>query len=169
MILREAHEEAPARVEANLLQEFRKHNAAATRLRMRGRLAALGAAAAVLLTIGVSLRHGAKFHRAPVSQSSPGGGGEVAADRTVPVDAAANLASATATATAFVSLPYATDPATLEEGSVVRVLLSRSALASMGLPVSDAGASERIPADIVLSEDGAPQAIRLVSQTTLDD
>jgi hypothetical protein len=71
-------------------------------------------------------------------------------------------------ATGFVSLPYAADPATLEDGAVVRVVLSRSALASLGLPVADVGASEQVPADIVLSEDGAPQAIRLVSQASLE-
>jgi hypothetical protein len=32
------------------------------------------------------------------------------------------------------------------------------------LPVTDIGASDRIPADIVVSEDGAPQAIRLVAR-----
>ena len=38
----------------------------------------------------------------------------------------------------------------------------------LGLPVTDVGSMDRIPADIVLSEDGVPQAIRLVSQATID-
>ena len=64
----------------------------------------------------------------------------------------------------FVSLPYADDPATLEGGAVVRVVLSGSALASLGMPVPDLELTDQIPADILLSEDGAPQAVRLVSQ-----
>jgi hypothetical protein len=48
------------------------------------------------------------------------------------------------------------------------VILSRPALASLGLPVSDIGTGDRIPADIVMSEDGAPQAIRLVAQSDMD-
>jgi hypothetical protein len=71
-------------------------------------------------------------------------------------------------ATNFVSLPYADDPGTLEGGTVVRVTLSRDALASFGMPVADWNANERIPADIALSVDGVPQAIRLVSDENLD-
>jgi hypothetical protein len=38
----------------------------------------------------------------------------------------------------------------------------------MGMPVTDAGSFDRIPADIMLSEDGAPQAIRLVSTASFE-
>jgi len=48
------------------------------------------------------------------------------------------------------------------------VVLSRAALASLGVPVVDVSAGEQIPADIVLSEDGAPQAVRLVSEASLN-
>ncbi|MFZ3201561.1 MAG: hypothetical protein WA175_10475, partial [Candidatus Acidiferrales bacterium] len=71
-------------------------------------------------------------------------------------------------ATAFVSLPYADDSAMADGGTVVRVVLSRSALASLGVPVADAGNTNPIPADIVVSEDGTPQAIRLVSQASVN-
>ena len=72
-------------------------------------------------------------------------------------------------ATAFVPLPYADDPTAVDGGTVVRVILSRPALASLGLPVADMGATDQIPADLVLSEDGSPQAIRLVSQSQIDE
>jgi hypothetical protein len=71
-------------------------------------------------------------------------------------------------ATSFVSLPYADDPATLDGATVVRVMVSRSMLASFGMPVAELGATERIPADIALSEDGVPQAIRLVADANAD-
>jgi hypothetical protein len=54
----------------------------------------------------------------------------------------------------------------MEGAAVVRVALSRSALASLGVPVADATDTSEIPADLIVSVDGTPQAIRLVSQTT---
>lgn len=163
---RDAFLQASPRIEANLLKEFRQQNAAVARQKMRGRLAAISVAAAILLGLGLSLHHGS----APGAQAGPNSGtSEVnATAQTEPVEVADNRMLESQDATGFVSLPYAADPATLEDGAVVRVVLSRSALASLGLPVADVGASEQVPADIVLSEDGAPQAIRLVSQASLE-
>jgi hypothetical protein len=76
---------------------------------------------------------------------------------------AANDADATEYATAFVPLPYADDPSALEGGSVVRVTLARSVLESYGLPAEGLGAGDRVTADMIVSEDGTPQAIRLVA------
>jgi hypothetical protein len=164
--------EAPPRVEAALLQEFRRHQMEASRKSIPWRLAALGAAAAVLLAFGLLLRREVN----PVHRGSSTA--QIALSKAV-LPTAAPDASAGETdqnqnddseyATAYVPLPGASDPATLEGGSIVRVVLSRSALLSLGLPVTDAGAGDRIPADLVLSEDGAPQAIRLVSQTDNDE
>jgi hypothetical protein len=66
-------------------------------------------------------------------------------------------------ATAYVPLPYADDPSALEGGAVVRVTLARSALEAYGLPVDGLEAGDRVTADMIVSEDGTPQAIRLVS------
>jgi hypothetical protein len=52
----------------------------------------------------------------------------------------------------------------VEDDAVVRVVLSRSALASLGLPVAETDGGETVSADLRVSEDGTPQAIRLVSQ-----
>jgi hypothetical protein len=157
--------QAPPRIEANLLKAFRQQKAAASRTKMRGGIAALGAAAAILLALGVSLRHGVVVGVRPASGT--GAAQAVAASQSEPLEVAANISDSQDT-TGFVALPYAADPATLEHGAVVRVVLSRSALASLGLPVADVGSTEQVPADIVLSEDGAPQAIRLVSQASLN-
>jgi hypothetical protein len=172
-----AHEgnlQAPARVETALLQEFRAQKAARSSKKGNWRLAALATAAAVLLALGFSLRHvslqdasaklasgaGHSALNANAQQSSAEANNEA-------TEVAENVSTDTQDATGFVSLPYATDPGTLEGGTVVRVELTRAALVSMGLPVADAGSLDRIPADIMLSEDGAPQAIRLVSSTNL--
>ncbi len=64
----------------------------------------------------------------------------------------------------FVPVPYAEDPAALEGGAIVRVTLPRSALASFGLPITESDGADRVSADLIVSQDGTPQAIRLVSQ-----
>ena len=67
-------------------------------------------------------------------------------------------------ATAYVPLPYSYDPSAMEGGTVVRVVLPRAALVSYGLPIEGMGVSDQVTADMVVSEDGTPQAIRLVTQ-----
>jgi hypothetical protein len=47
---------------------------------------------------------------------------------------------------------------------VVRVTLARSALESYGLAAEGMAAGDRVTADMIVSEDGRPQAIRLVAQ-----
>ena len=64
----------------------------------------------------------------------------------------------------FTALPYADDPSMVEGGAVVRVVLSRAALASLGVSTDGIENAEQIPADLVVSPDGTPEAIRLVSQ-----
>jgi hypothetical protein len=55
------------------------------------------------------------------------------------------------------------DPATaVESGTVVRVKLSRSALMSLGVPVSAERSDDLVKAEVVLGDDGVARAIRLV-------
>lgn len=163
-------ERASVRVEAALLAEFRRQHAQAAHPPRNFHLrTALAMAAALLLAIGITVPFWMS-HRSPAKGSpvaivapnapNPANANEVAGDN--------SLSSDSEYTTDFVSLPYADDPGTLEGGTVVRVTLSRSALASFGLPVAGLGYSDRIPADIALSEDGVPQAIRLVADANLD-
>jgi hypothetical protein len=140
----DANREAPPRVEAAVLQRFRQEKRFAARRRLQWQFSILGAAAAALLALGLALHHGFLPGLGPAPSSSA-------------VDESDNAA-------AFTPLPYADDPATINEGAVVRVVLSSSALASLGVPVTNLADTDRIPADLVVSADGTPQAIRLVSQ-----
>jgi len=162
---RSANLEAPPRVESAVLAEFRQQKATLRQRKMRLRIAVLATAAAVLLTLGVSLHYREKLivsaPPAHASVASSAAGQEI-------TEVADNQSADQENATDFVPLPSATDPGTLDGGAVVRVLLSRTALASLGLPVANMGAAEQVPADILLSEDGSPQAIRLVSQEQVD-
>jgi hypothetical protein len=162
---RSANLQAPQRVESSVLAEFRRQKVTLARGKMRLRIVALATAAAVLLTLGLSLHYRDKSNVSTPSANARTADSTGAQEGTAVAD---NQSADLENATDFVPLPSATDPETLEGGAVVRVLLSRTALASLGLPVVNVGAAEQVPADIVLSEDGAPQAIRLVSQEQMD-
>jgi hypothetical protein len=181
---RDADWQAPARVEAALLREFRGSREIPSRRAVRWQFAA-AAAAVILLAVGISFRQG--FMSQPATERDTGpavnsvqSGPAVTAPADVPVShSSANAANNSSKAPtpgnstqiagaqperAFMVLPYADDPEMLEGGAIVRVNLSRAALASFGLPVSEVGESEQIPAEVVVSADGTPEAVRLVSQ-----
>jgi len=170
-----ASQQAPAKIESLLLEDFRQRNAISARSEMPWRrVAALATAAALFLALGVSLYRTRGQNQS--ASRTPGSGSvtaQVANEDRSPLASAqedllaADQALASDEATDFVPLPLADGSAADETGAIVRVTLSRSALASLGLPVTDMGATERIPADIIVSEDGAPQAIRLVSESEL--
>jgi anti-sigma factor RsiW len=173
-----ADKHASPRVETSLMEEFRRQKASSSRRRVQRQIAALATAAVVLLVLGVSLHR----RMAPNGVVSPVAivDEKTSSSPSVPPvttptssqqqdEGSANQADDSEYATAFVPLPYADDPTAVDGGTVVRVILSRPALASLGVPVTDPGATDRIPADLLLSEDGAPQAIRLVSQSRVDE
>jgi hypothetical protein len=183
-----------ARVEAALLTEFRKAKPGAAvmpaRRKMQWQIAALAVAATILLALGTMIyqRNLRQSRVAPVtnvatnqSHSTVNPTQSVAQNASSKVTtaasaesgsagsaakppAAASDAQGTEYATEYVRLPYADDPAALEGGSVVRVTLARSALESYGLPAEGLGTGDRVTADMLVSEDGTPQAIRLVAQ-----
>jgi hypothetical protein len=176
------------RVEAGLLGEFRRTKDVAARRQIRWRLAALAAAAALFLALGLALRHRGLPSPAPMadvagqsSHEAPQVGSIPTADPALPValpvpnttivrrhpgstnTTGAGDPTVTADSASFLRLPYADDSAALDGGAIVRVELPRAALASFGLPVADAGDAQRILADLIVSADGTPEAIRLVS------
>ncbi|MFZ3214597.1 MAG: hypothetical protein WA192_00890 [Candidatus Acidiferrales bacterium] len=173
--------QAPPRVETLLLQEFRRQKSANASRGVRWQLAAFGAAAAVLLALGLSLHRqhlatpgGTAAAGVASTQSSGRAAGQAAgnADTTDAQSAAEPAAVAgsgdTEYATAFLPLPYADDPADLQGAAVVRVVLPRSTLAAYGLPVEGMNIGEQVTADMVVSQDGTPQAVRLVAQANAD-
>jgi hypothetical protein len=172
----ESGKQASPRVGTVLMEEFRRQKNASSRRRVQRQIAALGAAAAVLLVLGISLHRWIAPNRniAPV-RGVAGNTSPVASPVAIPANSqrqdqeSGSDADDSEYATAFVPLPYADDPTAVDGGTVVRVILSRPALASLGVPVTDPSATDRIPADLLLGEDGTPQAIRLVSQSQVDE
>jgi hypothetical protein len=181
--LRQAAEEsselqAPPRLETLLLQEFRREKSATASRGVRWQLAAFAVAAAVLLALGLSLHRqhlvtpgdvNAAQSATQAAAQAPDNSAAKTTATTAPdsnAQASANSASDDAEyATAYMPLPYTYDPSELEGGAVVRVVLPRAALVSYGLPVEGMGVADNVTADMVVSQDGTPQAIRLVAQT----
>ena len=161
----DAGRKAPPRVEAAVLREFQAAKLSGSRRRVHSQIAVLGAAAAILLALGLGVQH----HIASQTQKAAQGTNVASvsgADASGPAgqqEATASEANEEEYATDFVPVPYADDPAALEGGAIVRVTLPRSALPSFGLPITESDGSGSVFADLVVSEDGTPQAIRLVS------
>jgi hypothetical protein len=185
-----AQETAPPRLEATLLREFRRQSAygkqigrsgevTAERRSYRWYAAVAGIAALALLAVGLWLvRYRAVWQQKPggttaATWQTPGltkkplpMEQEVVAPDASRQDLVGTEVADSEDAAAFYALPYADSSASIEGGAVIRVDVPRSALASWGLPVSGIAAGERVPADMLVSADGTPQAIRLVSQTS---
>jgi hypothetical protein len=65
----------------------------------------------------------------------------------------------------FVMLPYfanSGEVADTAEDDVVRVVMPRSALVTLGVPVSDDGGSGTVEAELLLGQGGVPQAVRVL-------
>jgi hypothetical protein len=184
--------QAPPRLETLLLQEFRREKSATASRGVRWQLAAFGVAAAVLLALGITLhrqhlvtpggmnamQNSAQVSSQTAAQTSdnsaatktgataPDSDAQASVNHTQSIANSAHVARAhdTEYTTAYMPLPYAYDPSELEGGAVVRVVLPRAALVSYGLPVEGMGVADQVTADMVVSQDGTPQAIRLVAQ-----
>ncbi len=169
-----APRQAPPSVEAVLMAEFQRQKLARSRWNVQRQIAALSTAAAVLLAVGFSLHHWVlrKTTTAPrmVGAANAPANPSIPAVAQVPggtiVQGAGSQIDADDSeyATSFVPLPYADDPSALEDGAVVRVEMPRATLASFGLPVAAMDGDCTVRADLIVSADGTPQAIRLVSQ-----
>jgi hypothetical protein len=161
--------EAPSRVEMRLRQEFRtKHKT------MKARRAAVilgwGMAAAAVLFFAVTLanwrlRLGANLAGSidgsiPLKQDAPSAlqGGSLASSEIGDVLVASNSSGD------FTLLPDSMPPAP-EDATVVRVQMQRAALGSFGLTVNEEHAGDWIQVDVLVGDDGLPQAVRL-PQTT---
>jgi len=153
-----AHLAMPPRVEAALAEEFRRQRAASARRRSWQRIAAMGIAASLLLAVGLSVH--SWYAKREVAVQTPTRSAPPAPSET----AAPSEAAVVADANDFVLLPYGADSAAAGEGTVVRVLLSRASLSSLGVSVAGLGGKESVLADLVVSEDGTPEAIRFVAE-----
>ncbi len=174
---------APARVEMRLKQELRTRREARVPRSVVAVAAWAFAAAAVL--IGVvgwgtwqRTRHGQELSRQKVAVPSvptqiPAGpdsdllASERENENALPVEPKKSSGNAKLEVAKdedpgkFTLLPGSLATET-EETAIVRVRMQRGALGTLGLPVNEERAGEWIQVDLLVSNDGLPQAVRLV-------
>jgi hypothetical protein len=167
--------QAPARVEMRLRQEFRTQH-----VTLKARRAAVAAAwalaAAAVLAGTVSWRNWRKSGpeetanhlKSPLTAAKPINA-NAETNRETPVQSAAvqnSDAAESGTLMAdnemsdFTLLPGAL-PADTGDAEILRVRMQRGALGALGLPVNEERAGEWIQVDLLVGNDGLPEAVRL--------
>ncbi len=164
--------EAPPRVEAALVVEFRRRK---QRARVRRMIWYGALAAALILAVApvAQLWRGAPepvpvrlaaIPPAPVSpigvQRGPEQAVRAAAKRRSRQSLPVRPPAPEEVASGFI--PVVDVPAPIERGAIVRVRVPRSAMASFGLPETFERPAGTIQADVLLGEDGVARAIRFV-------
>jgi hypothetical protein len=157
--------ETPPRVEMRLRQEFRtRHQTLKTR--RAAVVASWALAAAVLLAVGISWTRWRAQHFAPAGNSATKSAAQTSNPPVAGETSAATMASESATLVAdneedgFTALPGAIS-ADNEDASIVRVRMQRSSLGAFGLAVNEERASDWIQVDLLVGDDGLPQAVRI--------
>jgi hypothetical protein len=164
---------APLRVEARLLQQFRlKHQFRKEQKSVKFAVWAMAAAALLFCAVswwdwqharhsalanlanfdGLSIAAGSASGNAGASVAS--GGGAAATD-----DASEMLLADNDTGD-FTQLPGSSAQET-DDAAIVRVGMQRGSLAALGLPVNEERAGDWIQVDLLVASDGSPQAVRL--------
>jgi len=161
--------EASPRVEMRLRQQFRiKHGT--MRTRRTAAIAAWALAAAAVLVGAISWIN---WRHREVSTAGSRRDGLVATgtapSRSAPASvtpAAMELDDVVVAASSgdFALLPGIVPPS-LEDATVVRVQMQRSGLAALGLTVNEERGADWIQVDLLVGDDGVPQAVRLPQST----
>lgn len=157
---------APARVEMRLRQEFRMRHRTMVARRV-GFVAAWALAAAAVL-VGVASwwnwkqARDLEATRQKAATRSVLAANDSGAQGPAPGNSAAGLAGEEDSGD-FTALPGAVSDAT-EEAAILRVRMQRGSLGALGLPVNEERAGEWIQVDLLVGNDGLPQAVRLAQE-----
>jgi anti-sigma factor RsiW len=170
--------QAPARVEMRLRQEFRTQQVT-LKIRRTAVIAAWALAAAAVLVGAVSWRNWLKsgpeesanhLKSSRSAANSPANTANAMPNHESPVRGAAAVqlpdAAESETLMAdnemsdFTLLPGAL-PADTADAAILRVRMQRGSLGALGLPVNEERAGEWIQVDLLVGNDGLPQAVRL--------
>jgi hypothetical protein len=158
--------EASGRVELRLRQEFRTQHRT-TKMRRAAVITSWALAAAAVLVVAVSWTNWQQAKRNVLENSS-----SLAITNSQKVTPQANGSGVNGTAAADETLLASNDseeftllpgdvPGMSEDGTVVQVRMQRGALGALGLAVNEESAADWIQVDLLVSEDGQPEAVRL--------
>jgi hypothetical protein len=156
----------PARVEMRLRQEFRMRHR--TMVAHRAAVVAAWALAAAAVLVGaISSWNWLQMRRLDATKQ------KMAATNTLMAGGASRQNQTSDTMSAalssgddsgeFTPLPGSTLEET-EEAAILRVRMQRSSLGALGLPVNEERAGEWIQVDLLVGNDGLPQAVRLAQE-----
>lgn len=162
--------EVPSRVEMRLRQQFRiKHSTMRTR---RTAVVAAWALAAAAVLVGAvswinwrhqeSLNVAGRRNAAPPAESAPPNSGPAAP--LAPTAMELGDVVVAANSVDFALLPGVIPPF-LEDATVVHVQMQRGALTALGLSVNEEHGADWIQVDLLVGDDGVPQAVRLPHST----
>jgi len=169
-----ADAQTPGRVEMRLRQEFRtQHKTLKVRRTAVAAAWALAAAAVLIGAVGwVKWRDAQQVagtnHSNTVTSAgnlSSNGGAAVPNSGTDEFNADDNSVTLVADneSSNFTLLP-GVQPSDIDDAEILRVRMQRSALEAFGLPVNEDLANEWIQVDLLVGDDGSPQAVRLLQQ-----
>jgi hypothetical protein len=158
---------APARVERRLLEAFRaEHRRAAGR--RAGIVATWALAAAAVLVAGVvawNSQHARNAQSGKTNIAAAAGSNAVLGGPSQG-GSASQLVAGLSTGddlSEFTLLPGAVASDT-DDAAIWRVRMQRGSLAALGLPVNEQRASEWIQVDLMVGNDGSPEAVRLAQE-----
>ena len=171
-----AGERASDPLEANLVQAFRAHNARKSAVIRKWAWAPAVIAASLMAAVAWRLSTPVLVHTPPppvvavVARSAPVA--EVApARRIIPTKAAVRPRARKPVVEPlpeqqemFVEIPYAPEFSAYDGGQVVRMNMPAASVRRLGLQVT----TDRVQADVLLGNDGIARAIRLVSNSGLN-
>jgi hypothetical protein len=158
---------APARVEMRLRQEFRiRHRTMVAR--RAAVVAAWTLAAAAILVAAISSWNWQQARRLEGAKQKMAASNPLVANGTgnAPNQASGNLSAAASSgdnSEDFTLLP-GTAPDDAEEAAILHVRMQRGSLGALGLPVNEERAGEWIQVDLLVGNDGLPQAVRLAQE-----
>ncbi|MGB2623369.1 MAG: hypothetical protein WA857_00435 [Candidatus Acidiferrum sp.] len=158
---------APARVEMRLRQEFRmRHRTMAVR---RGALVAAWALAGAMAVVGAiswwNWEQAKHFDATKQMVSAPAvqpSNDAAAVQSQSPENTAASLSNGDDLAD-FTPLPGMA-PDVTEQAEILRVRMQRGSLGALGLPVNEQRAGDWIQVDLLVGNDGLPEAVRLAQE-----
>lgn len=158
--------EAPQRVEMRLRQQFHtQHRTLKTH--RRAVVAAWALAAAAVVVGAVSWVEWRSNQNGNLSGNSSANVGTGVTNREFAQESAAGSPTLVADNELgdFTLLP-GVSPADTEDAAILRVRMQRGALGALGLPVNEDRAAEWIQVDLMVGNDGLPEAVRLLAQET---
>jgi hypothetical protein len=158
--------QTPARVEMRLRQEFRARHRTMV-VRRSAVVAAWALAAAAIFLGAISTWNWRQARRAEAERQNIAGQNALATIEAAGQNQGAGILTAGLSAAddsgEFTPLPGTTLDET-EEAAILRVRMQRGSLGALGLPVNEERAGEWIQVDLLVGNDGLPQAVRMAEE-----